>query len=519
VHEVFMNLFSKKVGLIILLIFYTILIGCSRKESVLRIPLITLPITYDFTLMRDIHSGLANYNIFEPIINRTNERDYPLLAETWFVENDSILTVRLIENIRFSDGSFVTDEDIMLSLNRAFTHPNSIINNYPGIVSFSLRDNRILNVYYEDNSSLITSFLSRVAIFKAEYLRKNDDEFLRYNPLSTGAYYLYSRSDDLVVLKKNRYHRDFRRNRLSPDVVKLILEPSLENQYQMLLNNEVDFIRELPFNAFNAILNDNNFRTFSRKGNGFTFMMLDTTRDDTPGINLDVNPLKDRRVRHAIAHALDMNSYINNHMYGKASTIAIPAMSQLLGYPDHLVFYPYDVEKSKQLLSQAGFADGFEFRISFSGRSEDIAFTSFIRESLEKINIIVTFELFDIADFHTVLRANPPSAFITRVIYRNELDSILAPLSVNFFITDRPMGYNIMRNNFPQIVDLMNHMYTLNILDSRLPEYLRRLADYVYEEAMVIPFFQPDEVSAMNTNFEYVHSSVIRFCKFQRRRR
>ena len=500
---------------VVLLVFCVLAISCSRREVILRISVSHMPMTFDYVLMNDTVSIFVNNNIFETFLRRIDGRDVPVVANTWYLKNDSTFVVQFKSNLRFSDGEFVTDDDIIYSLNRTKnteTWRDSVIN------SFEINEGNLLYIHFSGSPAPITLFLSQVVIYKAEYLKKGDDIFLRDNPMSTGEYYLYYKSAEKMVLKKNRFNRNYRINRLSPDVVELINVPSIYTRVEMLLNNEVDFIRHLPFSAYADLLNNDRFVTFYQAGNSYTFMMLDATRTQSPGINLRVNPLRDGRVRHAIAHALDMQSFIDDRLMGHGNTLAIPAMRYLIGYPDHLEYYKFDIAHSKSLMSQAGFSDGFDIQICVVSGYLNNYLAEFIKESLKQININVEINFHNANVFRTAINANPPSAYISTAVWPDGVENVLPALANKFFIGDSILGANVMNNYAPHIQELIITIFGLSSLDHRLTEMYVRLADYVYDEAMVIPLFQPYNLSAVNNSFSYEHSSIVLFSNFKIRR-
>jgi len=483
-----------------------------------------MPTSFDFLHSIELNTILVNNNIYETFIKQVGNLEIPIFANTWFVESDSIFVVRFKEGVRFSDGSFVTDDDVLYSLNRTLHHPNSRFRSVlQNILSIEVRGRNVLVIHFKGNSNLITLLLNGTAIYKADYLRENDDEFLRNNPLSIGEYYLYSRTDDRITLKRNTFHRNYRQNRTAPNRVELIHVPHDSDQVQMLLNNEVDFIWHFPLTSYLDISGDKRFYYRIRERNAYTGLMLDAKRDISPGINLEVNPLRDKRVRHAIVHALDINSFIREQLHGQASPIVIPAMRYLIGYPDHLEYYRYDIEYSKYLLSLAGFPNGFDLSISITAGILGIAISDFIKKSLKKVNINVHFNVYEINNFRDGLLLNPPSAFIYTRVWGRAVTNILPP-TADIFIPASPTvpSMNIVGNEVVHIVELLFSLERMSRLDSRFPEGIMRLAEYIYDEAMVIPLFQPNDISVINRRFDYsfpTEDLTLSFTDFKVRKR
>jgi peptide/nickel transport system substrate-binding protein len=82
------------------------------------------------------------------------------------------------------------------------------------------------------------------------------------------------------------------------------------------------------------------------------------------GFNTDVKPLQDKRVRQAINYAIDSDLIIKRLAKDKAYRAVswLPLSSP--AFDKDAKAYPYDPEKAKALLAEAGYPDGFEFEVT-----------------------------------------------------------------------------------------------------------------------------------------------------------
>ncbi|WP_299343768.1 ABC transporter substrate-binding protein, partial [uncultured Maritalea sp.] len=71
-------------------------------------------------------------------------------------------------------------------------------------------------------------------------------------------------------------------------------------------------------------------------------------------------PFNDKRVRQAIAHALDRQAIIDGAMFGYGTPIGTHFAPHHPYYEDLLDTYPRDIERAKALLAEAGYPEGFE---------------------------------------------------------------------------------------------------------------------------------------------------------------
>ncbi|MBI4608404.1 MAG: hypothetical protein HY726_05285 [Candidatus Rokubacteria bacterium] len=80
-------------------------------------------------------------------------------------------------------------------------------------------------------------------------------------------------------------------------------------------------------------------------------------------------PLKDRRVRQAINYGVDKEALIKSVLEGNGFAIGGPLTPVMLGYDPEVKAYPYDPERARRLLAEAGYAQGLSLTLNTpSGR-------------------------------------------------------------------------------------------------------------------------------------------------------
>lgn len=116
-------------------------------------------------------------------------------------------------------------------------------------------------------------------------------------------------------------------------------------------------------------------------------------------------PLKDLRVRQAIAYAVDSDaiceSLLGNGAYGTASTQW--AVSSSAEYNSEVTGYGYDVEKAKALLKEAGYDNGFELTINFQVGDFAKSVCQIIQAELQQVGITVTLNQIEVANYANYL--------------------------------------------------------------------------------------------------------------------
>ncbi len=121
-----------------------------------------------------------------------------------------------------------------------------------------------------------------------------------------------------------------------------------------------------------------------QKGN-VDFVMLDTNQYETVKSNAEIsdnmhsfNPvglvylspnndkITDPKVREALAYAVDREAICNDLLHGAATPAKTFIPESLIGYDENAPEYTYDPEKSKKLLAEAGYPDGYTIHLTQS---------------------------------------------------------------------------------------------------------------------------------------------------------
>ena len=131
------------------------------------------------------------------------------------------------------------------------------------------------------------------------------------------------------------------------------------------------------------------------------------------GMNQSFKPFSDKRVRQAINYAINTDLIIQRLAKGKAyrATSWLPSTSP--AYDKDLKPYPYDPEKAKKLLAEAGYPNGFEFEwTATQNESWGLTIVEAVIPMLEKVGIKVKVKPVEDAVLSEVVRKGDFQAFI-----------------------------------------------------------------------------------------------------------
>jgi oligopeptide transport system substrate-binding protein len=290
----------------------------------------------------------------------------PDLAGGWTVSDDGLLyTFFLRENALFHDGTPITAKDVIYSWERA-TDSNigsDTAQTYLGDIAgvrekLSGQAEQISGLRAINDHTLevrltapTVTFLAKLAYPVAYIVDQNNINQARWEhePNGTGPFKLQTwRDDDLLILARNEHYY------LEPAKVSHIvfdLGPGLAlSRYE---TGEIDLVG-IDSGTLERVLDPNN----PLSGDLHTVVGMCTS---TIGLNNQLAPFDDLRVRQAFSHALDKERLIETFADGNALPAGGPLPPGMPGYGGlDGESYPFDPQKARQLLAEAGYEDPSE---------------------------------------------------------------------------------------------------------------------------------------------------------------
>ena len=277
----------------------------------------------------------------------------PRLAKSWTVEDPNNWLFELDQRYKFNDGSPVTAEDIVHSLTRILTDPQS---KQKAAVTRPIKEATVVDKFKvrittKKPTAPLLDFLcdNLIITSKAVYDKYGAREADRKHMMGGGPYaFAELVPGQRMVIKKRPDHPAMVRNPNAPDeiVFRVMREP--EQRVAALMNNEVQIAQFIPPHLFKAVDSSPNHKIV--KADSIEIMFL--AMQPKP-------PFDKKEVRQAVCHAIDRDKIIKTLLQGQANRLDGPLGPGQLGYnPNLKARYTYDPKKARELLAKAGYPDG-----------------------------------------------------------------------------------------------------------------------------------------------------------------
>ncbi len=323
-------------------------------------------------------------NIYDTLfIYNTQCEIVPMLATEWEQVDAENYIIRLREGVKFHDGSDFTAEDAKYSLERASVHPFfCYLAKFIDHVDV-FDDYTIQMVTTEGGFAPAIRYLTfpAIAMMSKEYAEANGEEILTTAPMGTGPFKFVEWKPGNYV-KLERFDEYWNGPAAMKNLVMRVI-PEAAQRTIALETGEVDLAYDILPNDIDRIENTE----------GFGVAKVSSLMCYYIGMNFQNQYLADQRVREAIRLTIDPAPMIASVLYGAAREATTVVSPEVFGFQPDVAPIAVDVEKAKQLMSEAGYADGFDLSITVSEYQERIEMCQIMQEQLKAININLSIDV------------------------------------------------------------------------------------------------------------------------------
>lgn len=323
-------------------------------------------------------------NIYETLTKVNDQGQLiPGLAKRWEISPDGkVYTFHLQEGVKFHNGEPFNAQTAKWNLERA--KAENTVNPHPEyfgvIAAMEAVTDTTLQVTLKDADAL---FLIHMAEGDASMLPMKGYENAKSNPIGTGPFKFdkWLQGDRVEM---SRFEGYWRPELPYLDKVTIRFIPDANAQTAALKAGDIDVIGWIgsPETAL-ELAQDKRFKVLA--GASTSEIILSTNNKAKPFDNL--------KVRQAMAHAIDRKMIIDLAMSGFGSPIGSHWSPATPYYVDLVNTYPYNPEKAKQLLVEAGFPNGFDAVLKVPGKYQySVRCGEVIADQFAKVGIRLTME-------------------------------------------------------------------------------------------------------------------------------
>jgi peptide/nickel transport system substrate-binding protein len=308
----------------------------------------------------------VSWHVFDALTHVNEDaRLIPGLAESWRAVDPLTWEFRLRRGVRFHDGTDLTAEDVVFSIERTFQVPNGQFRPFTQrIVGKRIVDAHTLRLTTATPYAIVPYDLNSVFIVSKKTAAGARPEDFDSGKAMVGSgpfrFVRFSRGDRVELARNDGYWA----GRHAWDRVTFRIIPSDPARLAGLLSGDLDAIEQVPTADLPRIRRDSRLSTAQKVSWRTIFFYLDQ-RERAPGLAdksgrpLERNPFRDARVRQALSKAIDRRAIAERLMDGAALPASNLVSPPVFGHAPDLKPEAYDPEEAKRLLAEAGYPDGF----------------------------------------------------------------------------------------------------------------------------------------------------------------
>lgn len=419
------------------------------------------------------------FNIFEGLVKPDENGELvPAVASEYKISEDgTIYTFTIREGIKFHNGQPVTIDDVIYSVNRCAgrlegqTEP--LVSAYSVITEVNQVDDKTIELVLAQGDTELIGYLT-AAVIPKDYQEQNTA------PVGTGPFRFVSYSPQhAFVMEANE---EYWGQAPYLDKVEFRIVANTDSAMLGLKSGSIDIYPYLTSDQAAELSNEMNI--LSGPANIVQALFL----------NNEAEPFQDIRVRQALCYTVNVQEIMDMiaNGYGtKIGTGMFPAFQQY--YKEDLKdYYQTDLKKTKELLTEAGYPNGFEMTITVPSNYQfHVDTAQVLAEQLKQVGITAKIELIEWASWLTeIYRGRNYQSTIVG------LDAELAPKALlSRYQSDSSKNFiNFSDSEYDEVLSL-----AMNSIDTqeKIKNY-QRLQEILTEKAASVYLQDPAKLVAVN---------------------
>jgi peptide/nickel transport system substrate-binding protein len=328
----------------------------AERSGTLRVALPTFPNSLDVATAAERNAQNAAWQLFDSLVWINEEGDLePALAESWDISDDgTTYTFHLRQDVTFHNGEPFNADSVVFSWERGRREDMQWSDRWNRAISVERQDEYTVVMRTEDPDPLFIGIMAQHwAIVPPGYIGEMGEDGFNDHPIGTGPFQFveWLREDRIIFDANPNYWRPG-----LPLLERIIFRPIPESSTRVaaIRTGEIDIVNRLNDEQANSLMGVANVEVLRYPVDRVFYIAFNNL---TTGVG---QPTEDARVRQAMNYAVDREAIIDA-LFGGFATLSTGFLTPgNLGYDHGLDAYPYDPDRARELLAEAGYANGFD---------------------------------------------------------------------------------------------------------------------------------------------------------------
>lgn len=339
------------------------------------------PKSMDPHATNDQPSSRVNKQMYDTLLLSNENMELEAgLAESWEPVDELTWEFKLKEGVKFHNGEELKSSDVKFSFERMLDS-GEVAHIIEAVSSIEAPDDYTVVIKTTEPFAPILSHLAHTAssILSEKAVTDAGDEYGN-GPVGTGPYKFVSQdAGDKVTLER---FDDYFRGAADIKNVEFRNVPEGTNRVIGLETGEIDIGYEIEPIDTQRVKDEDNLELIETPSLSTSYI----------GFNTQKEPFDDVKVRQALNYAINVDEVIDVVLEGAGTRATGPINDKVFAYDADLEGYPYDPEKAKELLAEAGYPDGFDTTIWTNDNPVRETIAEVVQGHLKEVGVNVEIE-------------------------------------------------------------------------------------------------------------------------------
>jgi peptide/nickel transport system substrate-binding protein len=300
------------------------------------------------------NENVVNGNVYETLTRYVGGEELvePVLATSWKASDDLLTwTFELRPNVTFHDGTPFDAEAVKFSIERTTKLGQGAAFIWDAVKSIEVVDD--LTVRFKLSYAVPLHLVASAGygawmMSPAAAKGKDNAWFNAGNDAGSGSYRItsYEKDQRIVLERFDGYWGSWREGQFDTVIIRAVQDATVRQQ--MIQSGQAHFTYDIPVDNLDSLDAAPDVKVVVTPAYQNLLFLLNTEKE----------PTSNKLVRQALSYSFPYETFIETTMKGLAAQSKGPIPKGVFGHSESLGQYTFDLDKARELLSQAGYGDG-----------------------------------------------------------------------------------------------------------------------------------------------------------------
>jgi len=332
-----------------------LLAGGTASAAELRVGSGFAPKPLGYAWLDTSHSAGYFYTANYDLVTRPNiDGPQPELAVSWRNTSPTTWEVKLREGVKYHNGDTLNADHLVGQFNflvseEAATQAASVVRDLRNLAGARKIDDMTFEISTKRPDVLTMSTIAKMKVLNWTHFQDVGVEGYGRDPIGTGPFKVVEWTGDSAVFEP--FEDGWRTGKI--DTLRFVILPEGAARVQAFQSDQIDVALAINADSIPQLESSDGY-LYTAPAPQIILLMAFQNRPGTP--------VHDVRVRQALNYAVNKEAYIETILGGVTVPASQPASSSVYGYQEDIKPYPYDPDKARALLAEAGYGNGLKLR-------------------------------------------------------------------------------------------------------------------------------------------------------------